>query len=75
MISKWIIQARRSGGDDADAQKQWLDAREKQVPLRRFAQPTEIARTALFLASDEGSYFTGSLLHPDGGFASAYAGG
>ena len=45
------------------------------MPLRRFAQPTEIARTALFLASDEGSYFTGSLLHPDGGFASAYAGG
>jgi len=67
--------ARRSGGDDADAQKRWLEAREKQVPLRRFAQPTEIARTALFLTSDEGSYFTGSLLHPDGGFASAYAGG
>jgi 3-oxoacyl-[acyl-carrier protein] reductase len=67
--------ARRSGGDDADAQKRWLEAREQQVPLQRFAQPTEIARTALFLASDEGSYFTGSMLHPDGGFASAFAGG
>lgn len=67
--------ARRSGGDDLDAQKVWLETREKQVPLQRLGLPAEIARTALFLTSDEGSYFTGSLLHPDGGFASEYAGG
>jgi NAD(P)-dependent dehydrogenase (short-subunit alcohol dehydrogenase family) len=67
--------ARRSGGDDADARKMWREAREKQVPLQRLGLPAEIARTALFLTSDEGSYFTGSLLHPDGGFASEYAGG
>lgn len=67
--------ARRSGGQDADAQARWRTTREQQVPLQRLGQPLEIARTALFLVSDEGSYFTGSLLHPDGGFASAFAGG
>lgn len=39
-----------------------------QVPLGRVGQPVDIANTALFLASDESSYFTGEILHPDGGF-------
>ena len=38
------------------------------VPMGRPAQPREIANAALFLASDESSYFTGEILHPDGGF-------
>jgi len=39
-----------------------------QIPMRRMGTPLEIANTALFLASDEASYFTGEILHPDGGF-------
>jgi NAD(P)-dependent dehydrogenase (short-subunit alcohol dehydrogenase family) len=39
-----------------------------QVPMGRKGVPREIANTALFLASDESSYFTGEILHPDGGF-------
>ncbi len=39
-----------------------------QIPMGRMGTPREIANTALFLASDEASYFTGELLHPDGGF-------
>jgi NAD(P)-dependent dehydrogenase (short-subunit alcohol dehydrogenase family) len=39
-----------------------------QIPLGRFGTPLDIANTALFLASDEASYFTGEILHPDGGF-------
>jgi len=38
-----------------------------EVPLRRFAQPEEIARVALFLASDEASYITGAAFAADGG--------
>ena len=37
-------------------------------PMGRRGRPIEIANTALFLASDESSYFTGEILHPDGGF-------
>lgn len=37
------------------------------IPLRRLGQPADIANTALFLASDESSYFTGEILFPDGG--------
>jgi NAD(P)-dependent dehydrogenase (short-subunit alcohol dehydrogenase family) len=39
-----------------------------QIPMGRAGTPVEIANTALFLASDESSYFTGEILHPDGGF-------
>jgi glucose 1-dehydrogenase len=43
----------------------------QRVLLNRFGEPLDIANTALFLASEEGSYFTGSILHPDGGIVLA----
>src|ERR1022692_2130633 len=37
------------------------------IPLGRFGAADEVARTALFLASDDASYITGQTLAVDGG--------
>jgi NAD(P)-dependent dehydrogenase (short-subunit alcohol dehydrogenase family) len=37
------------------------------VPLKRPGQPEEIAPSYVFLASDDSSYMTGQVLHPNGG--------
>ena len=42
------------------------------IPIGRFAQATEIASAALFLASDESSYVTGATFAVDGGITAAY---
>jgi NAD(P)-dependent dehydrogenase (short-subunit alcohol dehydrogenase family) len=42
------------------------------VPMGRFAEAEEIARAALFLASDDSSYITASTFLVDGGISAAY---
>ncbi len=37
------------------------------VPLQRAGEPAEVAPSFLFLASDDASYMTGQVLHPNGG--------
>lgn len=41
--------------------------KEKDIPFHRIGTPEEIANIALFLASDDASYITGSLIYADGG--------
>jgi len=41
--------------------------RAKLIPMGRMAQPDEIARVAVFLASDEAVYITGEVIHANGG--------
>ncbi|WP_185982677.1 SDR family oxidoreductase [Aureimonas mangrovi] len=38
-----------------------------QVPMARAGQPNEVAPALLFLACEDSSYFTGQVLHPNGG--------
>ncbi|KVD98073.1 Glucose/ribitol dehydrogenase, partial [Cynara cardunculus var. scolymus] len=37
-----------------------------EVPMDRAAQPCEIAPSYVFLASEDSSYYTGQVLHPNG---------
>ena len=55
----------RAGGEEAAYRREKVL---EQIPLGRFSEPEEIAAGALFLASDEASYATGSCLVIDGGY-------
>lgn len=37
------------------------------TPMGRFGEPDEVAKIAVFLASDDSSYLTGQTIYPDGG--------
>ena len=54
---------------DTEAKKQ---RRLVHVPMGRFGEAAEIAQAALFLASDESSYITGTDFLVDGGLTAAY---
>jgi NAD(P)-dependent dehydrogenase (short-subunit alcohol dehydrogenase family) len=45
-----------------------IDAYLDHTPLRRLAEPAEIAETVLYLASDRASFITGQVLTVDGGW-------
>lgn len=51
------------------ALKEMIRSVETTTPLGRLADPAEIASVALFLASDESSFVTGSEVFVDGGLA------
>lgn len=54
-------------GLSGDAFEADREVRERTLPLQRLAAPDDIARAALFLASDESRYITGVALPVDGG--------
>ena len=56
----------------------FLDSEEKRqrrlvhIPMGRFGEAEEVARAALFLASEDSSYITGATFMVDGGITAAY---
>jgi 3alpha(or 20beta)-hydroxysteroid dehydrogenase len=62
-IHPGLIDTPMVASDDPNANNKLIRA----TPLRRAGQPEEIARVALFLASDESSYMTGAHVPVDGG--------
>jgi glucose 1-dehydrogenase len=54
---------------DVEADPEKMAALLKEIPLHRMGQPEEIAKLALFLASDAAAYMTGSTYVIDGGLS------
>ena len=49
---------------DVELMKEWS----KEYPIGRFGKPKDVANACLYLASDESSFVTGTILPVDGGF-------
>ena len=49
---------------DVELMKEWS----KEYPIGRFGKPEDVANACLYLASDESSFVTGTILPVDGGF-------
>lgn len=60
--------AKMSEGASEEQKKAGNDAQMAKIPMHRMADPDEIAKVVLFLASDMSSYMTGSQVVVDGGF-------
>ena len=59
-----FLRLKEQGGfDDA-----WIEGVKNALPLNRFGQPEEVAKMAVFLASNNAAYTTGQLIPVDGGF-------
>jgi glucose 1-dehydrogenase len=52
---------------DVEANPEKMKALLAEIPLRRMAQPEEVASLALYLASDAAAYVTGATFFIDGG--------
>jgi 3-oxoacyl-[acyl-carrier protein] reductase len=51
----------------ANITEDWKAMKLAELPLARFGRVTDVAPTAVFLASDEAAYYTGQVLGPNGG--------
>ncbi|MBS0359106.1 MAG: SDR family oxidoreductase, partial [Proteobacteria bacterium] len=50
----------------------YLKQKEVNIPLKRIGLPKDIGNAAIFLASDEASYISGTDLLVDGGYAASF---
>lgn len=68
MLRTFIDPARAGLAEGEEFDKQ-VDDRAARIPLRRAAEPEDTAEVALFLASDESRYVTGTWIPVDGGMS------
>ena len=62
------IETGKGGRED---EPEWTEYWRSRTPLPRLGTPADVARAALFLASDEATYITGANLMVDGGWSAS----
>ena len=60
-----------TGKSGRAVEPRWIDYSQARTPMARLGTPEDVARAALFLASDEATYLTGVNLMVDGGWMAA----
>ena len=65
-IAPGMIETDMTNPDDG-AQDSLRQSMTKQIPMRRYGRPAEIASVAAFLLSEDAAYLTGEVLHVSGG--------
>ena len=68
LLELFNVQSERQG---VSSSKLLRDAQES-IPMKRFAEPQELADLALFLCSKRASYITGRVHSIDGGLTASY---
>ena len=58
----------KSGRDKPPTADELQDLANRTIPIKRIAEPQEIAEVVLFLASERSSYMTGSIVPVDAGY-------
>jgi 2-deoxy-D-gluconate 3-dehydrogenase len=67
-LTEGAIEYIRAGAPQGiDVERQWAEAAHR-VPMRRWAEPDEIGRAVVFLASDLAAYVNGAQIVVDGGY-------
>jgi 2-deoxy-D-gluconate 3-dehydrogenase len=67
-LTEGAIEYIKAGAPEGiDIERQWAEAAGR-VPMRRWADPDEIARVVVFLASDLSAYVNGAQIVVDGGY-------
>lgn len=69
-VEKLVAQQSHASGSTAAAVEQGITA---QIPLGRIGEAEEVANLVVFLASEAGSYITGTAIPVDGGIVQGYA--
>ena len=67
LTDRMLSLLRESGKGSKKTEKELIAAAAAGLPIQRIASPAEFAQAAVFLAGDEASYITGTVLAVDGG--------
>ncbi len=67
IVTPGVSKPLEGSGMSSEQMEEMIASFTQQIPMKRFGQPLEIGKAAVFLASEAASYITGASLIVDGG--------